>query len=275
MLEALVHYVGFAAADANAWCLPEMVESREPFIELHGYRHPMFLDGGVVQDKLVVGSDSLINVITGANSGGKTQQLRGLAQLITLAHAGLPIPAERARMSIAWSLHSNFGGRDDSAKGRYEKSLTRWMEILTRMSRSVVFSDESNDGTFVETGVAHTVQALNTLARRKVVTFLTTHYHEIAEGLGTSVAASRNLHVVSSRNADGTLAHTYRIADGHDPNSYGDGPRCGVHQREPRADRRGGAPRHRGRDRAGGGRARPLRRGVPNLTVYNSKHLRG
>ena len=223
LLEALIRYVDFTETDSGPWCLPEMVESREPFIELEGYRHPTFLDAGVVQEKLSVGADSLINVITGANSGGKTQQLRGLAQLITLAHAGLPIPAARARMSIAWSLHSNFGGKDDSAKGRYEKALTRWMDdILTKISRSIVFSDESNDGTFVETGVTHSLQALNTLSRRKVVTFLTTHYHEIAERLETDVPHSRNLHVVSGRNADGTLSYTYTIADGHDPNSYGE-----------------------------------------------------
>jgi hypothetical protein len=223
MLEALVRYVGHAEADSRPWCLPEMVESQEPFLELHGYRHPMFLDGGVVHDQLVVGGDSLVNVITGANSGGKTQQLRALAQLITLAHAGLPIPAERARMSIAWSLHSNFGGKDDSAKGRYEKSLIRWMDdILTKINRSVVFSDESNDGTFVNTGVKHTVQALTTLSKRNVVTFLTTHYHEIAERLTAEVPHSRNLHVVSDKNPEGMLSHTYTIADGHDPNSYGD-----------------------------------------------------
>ena len=86
----------------------------------------------------------------------------------------------------------------------------------------MVFSDESNDGTFVKTGVAHTVQALNVLSRRKAVTFLTTHYHEIAEQLQTQVPHSRNLHVVSSKNLDGTLNHTYKIADGHDPNSYGE-----------------------------------------------------
>jgi hypothetical protein len=223
LLEALIHYVGFAEADSRAWCLPEMVESREPFIELEGYRHPMFLDAGVVQDRLIVGGDSLINVLTGANSGGKTQHLRGLAQLITLAHAGLPVPAARARMSISWSLFSNFGGKDDSAKGRYEKSLTRWMDgILTKMSRSVVFSDESNDGTFVDTGVTHTIQALNVLSQRKVVTFLTTHYHDIASRLQQEVPHARNLHVVSARQADGTVSHTYRVADGHDPNSYGE-----------------------------------------------------
>jgi hypothetical protein len=223
MLEGLVRYVEFTERDGGVWCLPELVESREPFLELEGYRHPMFLDVGIEQDRLVVGPDTLINVITGANSGGKTQQLRALAQLITLAHAGLPVPARRARMSMSWSLYSNFGGRDDSAKGRYEKSLARWMDdILTKINRSVVFSDESNDGTFVETGVKHTIQALGTLSRRKVVTFLTTHYHEIAEGLGTAVPHARNLHVVSGRNDDGTLQHTYRIAEGHDPNSYGD-----------------------------------------------------
>jgi DNA mismatch repair ATPase MutS len=95
-------------------------------------------------------------------------------------------------------------------------------DILTKVSRSVVFSDESNDGTFVETGVAHTIQALNVLARRNVVTFLTTHYHEIAERLRDEVPRARNLHVVSSRKADGTLSHTYTIAEGHDPHSYGE-----------------------------------------------------
>ena len=55
-----------------------------------------------------------------------------------------------------------------------------------------------------------------------MVTFLTTHYHEIAERLETDVPHARNLHVVSGRNADGTLSHTYTIADGHDPNSYGE-----------------------------------------------------
>ena len=223
LLEALVRYVDFTERDTQPWCLPEMVESREPFIELDGYRHPTFLDEGVVQDHLRVGSDSLINVITGANSGGKTQQLRGLGQLLTLAHAGLPIPAARARISIAWSLFSNFGGKDDSAKGRYEKSLNRWMmDILSQVSRSVVFSDESNDGTFVETGVTHTMQALTTLSRRQCLTFLTTHYHEIAERLAAEVPHGRNLHVVSGRNADGTLAHTYTMAEGHDPHSYGE-----------------------------------------------------
>jgi DNA mismatch repair ATPase MutS len=96
------------------------------------------------------------------------------------------------------------------------------MNILTGTSRSVVFSDESNDGTFVETGVTHSIQALNVLAKRQVVTFLVTHYHEIAERLPDEVPASRNLHVVSTKNPDGTLSHTYRIAEGHDPHSYGE-----------------------------------------------------
>lgn len=96
------------------------------------------------------------------------------------------------------------------------------MNILTRTSRSVVFSDESNDGTFVQTGAAHTIQALNVLSKRKVVTFLTTHYHEIADRLRDEVPHSRNLHVVSAKRADGTLSHTYQIADGQDPQSYGE-----------------------------------------------------
>ena len=82
---------------------------------------------------------------------------------------------------------------------------------------SIVFSDESNDGTFVDTGVTHTLQALQTLSRRRTVTFLTTHYHQIAERLAADVPHARNLHVVSGRNADGTLTHTYTIAEGHDP----------------------------------------------------------
>ena len=44
------------------------------------------------------------------------------------------------------SLHSNFGGKDDSAKGRYEKALTRWM--LRRMDAVIATSERS--GAFLE-----------------------------------------------------------------------------------------------------------------------------
>jgi len=74
----------------------------------------------------------------------------------------------------------------------------------------------------VDTGVKHTIQALNALSQRTVVTFLTTHYHEIASRLEREVPHARNLHVVSTRQADGTVRHTYRVAEGHDPNSYGE-----------------------------------------------------
>jgi len=224
-LEACAYYADAVHSSREVdWCLPEIVESDEPFIEIDGFVHPMYLRDRKVMGNLRIGGDRLVNVITGANDSGKTQLLRGLGQIVYLAMAGFPIPATKARMSLINSIHTNFGGDDTAAKGRYKKALSRWMDIFRRFDKkSLILGDEPTDGTFVETGVKHGIKILNALSRAGIPTLVTTHYHDIASAVEAGkIPRAQNLHVKTKRREDGGLDFTRQITDGVDYLSYGE-----------------------------------------------------
>jgi len=223
MFEACLQYSISTVMRGKEWCLPDIVDSPEPFIEIEGMVHPMYLEKGVVIGDVDISGDHLVNVLTGSNDGGKTQFIRGLGQIVTLAHAGFPIPARNARMSLINNIFTNFSGKDDSSKGRYKTALSRWMYVLNNVGQSLVLADEPTDGTFTATGVKHGLEALTVLGERKVPTATTTHYHEMAEAVAAgAVPNGSNLHAVTNTNPDGSLVHTYKIEPGADPHSYGE-----------------------------------------------------
>jgi dsDNA-specific endonuclease/ATPase MutS2 len=82
-----------------------------------------------------------VGVLTGANSGGKTTLLETLCQVALLAHMGLPVPAERARVSLVDSLvfhrrHASFNA------GVLESTLRSVVPPLTGGDRTIMLVDE-------------------------------------------------------------------------------------------------------------------------------------
>lgn len=224
--EACVHLADFAFGGRTRcnWTLPEIVESDEPFIEINNFVHPSYMRENVVVNGLKIKGKNLVNVLTGANDGGKTQTLRAVGQLVALAQAGFPIPAEYARMSRFDNILTNFAGKDDAAKGRYRRALSRWMDVLNYAgNKSLVLTDEPTDGTFPETGIKHGIMALKALEKRNSAVLITTHYHDIAKAVEEGeVPRSGNMHVVTKVKGDGSLDHTYQVERGMDGRSYGD-----------------------------------------------------
>ena len=82
-----------------------------------------------------------VGVLTGANSGGKTTLLETLCQIALLAHMGLPVPAERAEVSLVDSLvfhrrHASFNA------GVLESTLRSVVPPLTGGGRTLMLVDE-------------------------------------------------------------------------------------------------------------------------------------
>ncbi|WP_254536903.1 MutS-related protein [Halomarina litorea] len=82
-----------------------------------------------------------VGVLTGANSGGKTTLLETLCQVALLAHMGLPVPAERAEVSLVDSLvfhrrHASFNA------GVLESTLRSVVPPLTGGGRTLMLVDE-------------------------------------------------------------------------------------------------------------------------------------
>jgi len=222
--EACLNFADFAYNSKKEWCLPEIIDSNEPFIEIEDFIHPAYYHEGVVIKRLVINGDRLVNVETGANDAGKTQSLRGLGQILHLAMGGFPIPARKAKMSLFYNILTNFGGKDDSAKGRYRKSLERWMYNFNYIKKgSLILADEPTDGTFPETGVRHALLALKALGNRGVPVLMTTHYHDIARSIERGeIPKAYNLHIVVNTDKSGKIVYTHQIDNGPDYKSYGD-----------------------------------------------------
>jgi hypothetical protein len=102
--------------------------------------------GGEVQPvDYAVGRDEIaegdVAVLTGANSGGKTTLLETLCEVVLLAQMGVPVPAERARVSTFDDLvfhrrHSSFNA------GVLESTLRSVVPPLTEDGDALMLVDE-------------------------------------------------------------------------------------------------------------------------------------
>jgi hypothetical protein len=82
-----------------------------------------------------------VAVLTGANSGGKTTLLETLCQVALLAQMGLPVPAERAQVSISEDIvfhrrHASFNA------GVLESTLRSIVPPLTEGANTLMLVDE-------------------------------------------------------------------------------------------------------------------------------------
>jgi DNA mismatch repair protein MutS len=157
-------------------------------------------------------------LLTGPNMAGKSTFLRQNALIVILAQAGLPVPADRARIGVVDRLFSRVGAADDLARGRstFMVEMTETAAILHQAGpRSLVVVDEIGRGTATLDGLAIAWAVLEALHERCCCrTVFATHFHELAQlGGGSGPVAVGGV-------AGGRLArmrpHTMRVQEWKD-----------------------------------------------------------
>jgi len=81
-------------------------------------------------------------LLSGANSGGKTTLLETIAMISLLAHAGLPVPATSAKISLVDEIHVLAKVNGTQSAGALERTLMRLAEVFISDSRKLVLADE-------------------------------------------------------------------------------------------------------------------------------------
>jgi len=122
-----------------------------------------------------------VTVLSGVNSGGKTSTLDLVALVTTLAHMGLPVPAESARVGRVSELHYHAKTQGTLDAGAFESTLREFGELVTEITaeRSVlVLVDELESIT--EPGAAATIIAgiLESLTDRQATGVFVSHLAE-------------------------------------------------------------------------------------------------
>lgn len=160
-------------------------------IEIEGGKSPL-LDVPFTEVQPVSYGVEGVTLLSGVNSGGKTSLLDLIGLIVTLAHMGLPVPAEHARIERIDELHYYAKSQGTLDAGAFESTLREFGELITDVSeekRVLVLVDELESIT--EPGASAIIVAgiLEALAERNATAVFVSHLaREIRETAGTEIA---------------------------------------------------------------------------------------
>lgn len=127
----------------------ELVDADEVVYEAHGLYHPFLGQQAVSNDFSI--SDQHYYIITGANMAGKSTFLRSVGINYVLAICGMPVFADRLRVSL-FSLFSSMRTTDDLAHGisYFNAELLRLQQLIEtcrQNNHTLIILDEILKGT--------------------------------------------------------------------------------------------------------------------------------
>ena len=158
--------------------MPEIGEDGSGFA-IDGGRSPL-LDVPFADVEPVDYTVEGVTLLSGVNSGGKTSTLDLVGLIVTLAHMGLPVPAESARIGRIDELHYHAKTQGTLDAGAFEATLRQFAELTTNLgeAEALVLVDELESIT--EPGAAAMIVAgiLEALAARDATAVFVSHLAE-------------------------------------------------------------------------------------------------
>ena len=155
--------------------------------------------------------------------GGKSTYMRQTAIVALLAHCGMYVPAQSAKLGPLDAIFTRIGAADDLAGGRstFMVEMTEAAYILNRATpESLVLIDEIGRGTSTFDGLALAWAIAHRLAERnRCLALFATHYFELT-ALAAEMPGCANVHFDAAEHRDG-IVFLHAVADGPANRSYG------------------------------------------------------
>jgi hypothetical protein len=167
--------LGSFALEENL-AFPEIVA--EPCLSIEMGRH-LFLErpDPVTYSLGAADHAERVALLSGVNSGGKTSLLDLLAQIVILAHMGLPVPARACRLSLFEEFYYFSKSRGTLSAGAFETAMRKFA-VVENEKRKLALADELESIT--EPGASARIIAcmLDELNRRNCVAVFVSHLAE-------------------------------------------------------------------------------------------------
>ena len=216
---------GLAAwAEQTGACCPEMAP--ECGVVLEQARHPLLEASLAARGASLVPLDLDLPrelrglVISGPNAGGKTVALKTVGLAVLMAHAGIPVPARRARLPLLGAVMADIGDEQSLEGGvstfsSHIRNLARMLEELRAPALALI--DEIGTGTDPAEGAALGTAVLDRLLASGVHVVATTHH------LAVKTWAYRREGVTNAACEfdEQSLSPTYRLVPGVAGSSIG------------------------------------------------------
>lgn len=171
----------------NNFIKPDL--KKESNINIKLWRHPVierYLDNNqhfIPNNLNIWDNTSFLHIITGPNMGGKSTFLRQNALIILMAHCGLFVPANEAKIGLVDWIFARVGSGDVIAKNQ-STFMTEMIEVSNILNNatknSFIIFDELGRWTSTYDWLALTKAILEYVAKEiKAKTLIATHYHEL------------------------------------------------------------------------------------------------
>jgi DNA mismatch repair protein MutS2 len=203
-----------AASDRGDVETLSLQEARHPLLEERLRRQ----GGEIVPLTVTFSGPARQMIISGPNAGGKSVALKTAGMLALMAQAGLPVPAEKARLPVFTAALADIGDaqsieRDLSTFSAHVTNVERIAEVVAGLpssERALVLLDELGSATDPEEGSALAVAVAEHFLTSQVWSVISTHYTALKV-----YAAGREGVVNAAVGFDeATLAPTYTIRVG-------------------------------------------------------------
>ncbi len=174
----------------DKYSLPEFIPDKGPLIDVTGCFHP-FLENPV-KNSFSFNSGNHFCFLTGPNMSGKSTFLKTIAALVYFSHLGLPLPAQRAKISFFNGLFTTINLSDSLNQGlsHFYGEVKRVKEMAVEIGSNknmVVILDELFRGTNVKDAYEATKLIITKLSEIKgCLFFISSHILEVAEDISQS-----------------------------------------------------------------------------------------
>ncbi len=190
-----------------------LVAVRHPMLEAALQARAHASADGVVPISLELDAEHRLLVISGPNAGGKTAALKTLGLAALAAQAGIPVPAEEARLPLFEQILADIG--DEQSLVENLSTFSAHILNLREMAavageRSLVLLDELGAATSPEEGAALGIALLEHFRGRHALTVATTH-HERLKAYAAATPGALNAAVEFD---EVNLRPTYRLRVG-------------------------------------------------------------
>jgi dsDNA-specific endonuclease/ATPase MutS2 len=132
-----------------------------------------------------------VALLTGVNSGGKTSTLDLVGLVVTLAHMGLPVPAETARVERVAQLHYHAKTQGTLDAGAFESTLREFGDLVAGLDDRPVLVLVDELESITEPGASANIMAgiLEALDRHDATAVFVSHLaEEIREAASREIA---------------------------------------------------------------------------------------
>jgi DNA mismatch repair protein MutS2 len=209
--------MGAPPLDSERWEQP-------PTLLLREARHPLLEErlrrsgGAITPLSVTFSGDARQLVISGPNAGGKSVSLKAVGLFALMAQAGIPVPAEAARLPVFSAVLADIGDAQSieqdlstfSAHVTNVEQIAEAVASLDQESRALVLLDELGSATDPEEGSALAVAIAEHFLGAQVWSVISTHFTAL------KVYATNHAGVLNAAVGfdEETLAPTYRLRVG-------------------------------------------------------------